>query len=100
MRLLLKIPMILGMLFLVLGVVLFVADMIHIRMYGIDLFSGNSFVMDDGEIADAPTGETPFFLFIPLYAYAVGCWVIAAFFFAFLPFTTPKLPVRSFRGTE
>ena len=52
--------------FLILGIVMFVADMIHIRMYGIDIFSGNSFVMDDGEIADGPTGEAPLFIFIPL----------------------------------
>src|SRR5271169_5833242 len=88
MRFLKRMPVTLGMSFLVIGSFLFVADIYHIRRYGIGIFSGNSYVTEDGQVADAP--EAPFFLFIPAYVYSLVCWVMAAIFFAFLPLVGKK----------
>ena len=96
MRFLCQIPMAGGVFFLAIGLLLFVGDMIHIHLYGIDIFSGNEFVMDDGEIGDEPTGETPSFMFIPAYVYAVGCWLAASIFFAFLPLVWRNSEKRRF----
>jgi hypothetical protein len=89
MRFLKKLPMTLGSFFLFLGALLLFADLVHIHRYGIDIFSGSQYVDDDGQIADCPveSGFVPDYVFIPIYIYALGCWVIAAIAFAFLPLT-------------
>lgn len=96
MRFLRKIPMAGGIFFLAVGLLLCVGDIIHIHLYGIDIFSGNEFVADDGQIVDGPTGEAPEFMFIPAYVYAVGCWLAASIFFAFLPLAWRNSEKRRF----
>jgi hypothetical protein len=94
MRFFKKLPITLGLFFFFLGALLLVADLVHIKRYGIDIFSGPQYVMDDGQIADCPveSGWVPDFMFIPIYIYALGCWVIAAIAFAFLPLVAKKAP--------
>ena len=102
MNLLRKLPVIFGTFFLVIGLLLFIADIYHLHRYGIDIFSGNSYVTEDGQVADAPeeAGGAPIFFWIPAYVYSLMCWVMAAVAFAFLPFVGNDNLQRSRNGME
>ena len=96
-----KLPMLVGLFLLAAGLFLGVADLFHLRWYGIDIFSGAQYVTEDGQIADAPveSGEVTFWDYVPAWIYSLVLWLIAFAFFAWADFLR-RSSRRIRRGTE
>ena len=80
------------------GLCIIAADTVYFTKYGVG-FNEAAFFLGNGEFADWPTGERPFYAYFPLAAYGIGACFAAIILFSVSP-QIGTYPGRVLRGTE
>jgi hypothetical protein len=94
-----KIPLIVSLILLAIGLAITIYDITVIREFGFDV-NDVADIGRNGELADWPTGERPGWAFVPAFVYGIGFCLAAVLVLAPWPEPAKAYRGRVVRGTE